>query len=33
MSTISYRHHERLKAGELAAASAATGFVALGAFS
>jgi hypothetical protein len=32
MSTISYRHHERLHAGQIAAALAATGFVALGAF-
>ena len=32
MSTISYRHHERLQAGQIAAALAATGFVALGAF-
>ena len=32
MSTISYRHHERLQAGQIAAALVATGFVALGAF-
>jgi hypothetical protein len=31
ISTISYRHHERLQAGQIAAALAATGFVALGA--
>ena len=32
MSTISYRHHERLQIGQIAAALAATGFVALGVF-
>jgi hypothetical protein len=32
MSTLSYRHHERLQVGQIAAALAATGFVALGVF-
>lgn len=32
MSTISYRYHERLQIGQIAAALAATGFVALGVF-
>ena len=32
MSTISYRHHERLHVGQVAAVLAATAFVALGVF-